>query len=443
MNEPTLTTFGCGAGTQSTAIALLVREGRLPKPDLAIFSDTGWEPRAVYDNLAVLRGVFEQVGVPFVVVGRGSSIRDDVLDRRVYATLPAFTIVEKTVRRPLAWERCDCTWSAVFGIGGERGASALAAFAPGTTLADLRAHDPASDEDCELCGADGHLDPDTVRRAVVMLDEAGLGTIPDPHRRCRSAGRVATRFHTYTVREKGRIKRECTGKYKIEPIEREIRRRLGATSRRVECRFCAGSGVRVAPWDVDAGEGVCSVCRGEGVRELVGRAPKGARVEHWIGFSVDEIDRATTQGFRAHTTPVFPLLDLGMTRDDCERLIRAHGLKPVKSACTGCPFHGNAYWRDLRDNHPEDWADAVEFDRQFRAMPGLKGERFLHISCLPLDQAPLGKPSRAELASAQGDLLRLAENGSSTGCSPYGCRSSQDEPVRQVTLPMPTVRKAS
>ena len=35
-----------GAGTQSTVMALMAEQGYngMPKPDLAIFADTGWEP---------------------------------------------------------------------------------------------------------------------------------------------------------------------------------------------------------------------------------------------------------------------------------------------------------------------------------------------------------------------------------------------------------------
>ena len=38
----------------------------------------------------------------------------------------------------------------------------------------------------------------------------------------------------------------------------------------------------------------------------------------------------------------------------------------VKSACFGCPFYGNAGWRWIRDNDPDGWTDAVDFDRAIR-----------------------------------------------------------------------------
>ena len=42
-----------GAGVQSTVLALMAERGEfgLPKPDIAIFADTQWEPKAVYDHL--------------------------------------------------------------------------------------------------------------------------------------------------------------------------------------------------------------------------------------------------------------------------------------------------------------------------------------------------------------------------------------------------------
>jgi hypothetical protein len=41
-----------GAGVQSTTMALMAAHGELtPMPDAAIFADTGWEPKAVYEHL--------------------------------------------------------------------------------------------------------------------------------------------------------------------------------------------------------------------------------------------------------------------------------------------------------------------------------------------------------------------------------------------------------
>jgi hypothetical protein len=71
--------------------------------------------------------------------------------------------------------------------------------------------------------------------------------------------------------------------------------------------------------------------------------------------------------------------------------------EPPKSSCWMCPHHSNAHWRDLRDNWPEDWEQAVMLEREISARDQ-KGGVFLHRSLLPLDEAPIdevddGQPS--------------------------------------------------
>jgi hypothetical protein len=77
-----------GAGVQSTTLLRMVIHGDLPPVDCAIFSDTGWEPRAVYEHLDVLRGECEDAGIPLHIVSNGN-IREDALnpDQR-FASMP-------------------------------------------------------------------------------------------------------------------------------------------------------------------------------------------------------------------------------------------------------------------------------------------------------------------------------------------------------------------
>ncbi|MCX4094507.1 hypothetical protein LBW94_019320 [Nocardia sp. alder85J] len=82
----------------------------------------------------------------------------------------------------------------------------------------------------------------------------------------------------------------------------------------------------------------------------------------------------------------------------------------------------------MRDHRPEEWADAVDFDRRVRkggasAAP-LDGEAFLHRSRVPLEIAPIDRVTAAEWRNRQIDIFdELAEQGDPDGCSPYGCRS--------------------
>lgn len=197
----------------------------------------------------------------------------------------------------------------------------------------------------------------------------------------------------------GMGRRQCTSNYKLTPIRRKVRELLGASAPDFR------------------------------------RVPRNRVCEQWIGFSVDEIGRVSNRDQVSYVTIRHPLLDLGMDRKACERWLRSRGWDSVaKSACIGCPFHGNRAWRDLRDNRPEEWADAVKFDAAIRkggarGLP-LAGEAYLHRSRVPLDQAPVDRVTAAEWKSRQGDLLDViadaemeAELGDPDGCSPYGCRS--------------------
>ncbi|WP_331738692.1 hypothetical protein [Embleya sp. NBC_00896] len=209
----------------------------------------------------------------------------------------------------------------------------------------------------------------------------------------------------------GMIRRQCTSEYKLKPIKANVRLNLGAP---------------VSP---------------EG---RVGRVPRGRYVLQSIGISTDEFTRAKPSGVQ-YAVNVFPLLDLGMSAEDCVRFLQTRGWGATpRSACVGCPFHGNATWRDMRDNRPDDWADAVAFDHAIRAGNArgnengkqLLGQAFLHRSLMPLDEAPLDGPAphrprrhRATPPAPEVPEEEL-EEGDPDGCSPWGCRSGS--PVQSV-----------
>lgn len=155
------------------------------------------------------------------------------------------------------------------------------------------------------------------------------------------------------VRNKGNeqamLRRQCTREFKVEPIEKEIRRMLGV-----------GKGQRV---------------------------PKGVAVESWQGISLDEVTRMKDNP-RHYITNRYPLIfDRPMTASQCAEYNESRGYPAPKSACVFCPYTDNSRWRDMKMNRPEDFARAVEFDRVVRV--GLKGvtqEAYVHRSLQPLDQ---------------------------------------------------------
>jgi len=144
-------------------------------------------------------------------------------------------------------------------------------------------------------------------------------------------------------------------------------------------------------------------CSTEWKRRVVHRFLRGKGygpkrpVTMWLGISLDEFSRA-------HDSPVrwiehsYPLLDMRLTRADCERIIAEAGLPPApKSTCTGCPFRSREQWIELRDNRPAAFAEAVALDASIRERhPGT----YLHRARLPLAEAVM-QPTKDEEAECQ------------------------------------------
>lgn len=152
------------------------------------------------------------------------------------------------------------------------------------------------------------------------------------------------------------LRRQCTGHYKIEPIEIALKTKLGIAPRQ--------------------------------------RQPREPKVELWIGISTDEIYRVKPAA-QAWISRRWPLIEQKISRHDCLRWMERHGYPtPPKSSCIGCPYHGNDFWRELRDHAPEDWADAVKVDAAIRGgfkrkSGGGTGNLYLHRSLKPLDKVDL------------------------------------------------------
>jgi len=167
-------------------------------------------------------------------------------------------------------------------------------------------------------------------------------------------------------RREGRGRRQCTREYKIDVIERTIRRELLGLKPRQ-------------------------------------RIPKGVMVMQAYGISIDEAGRSRRirERIRRHSPwiiPEFPLLDRLMSRADCIRWLQSRVPHEVpKSSCVFCPYKSNEQWRWLKDNDPEGWARAIEIDEALRngavAARGMKGRQFVHRSCVPLEEADLGAGS--------------------------------------------------
>jgi hypothetical protein len=241
-----------GAGVQSSTLLRMAIAGEIEPVQHAIFADTGWEPKAVYEHMKKMRTLAEAAGIEFHIVSAGN-IRDNALDAsKGFAAMPVY-----------------------------------------------------------YRNKDG---------------KSAIGT------------------------------RQCTREYKIAPLMKKQREIAGLKS---------------------------------------GQSCKDHRITSLIGISLDEIQRMKDPAF-SWIKNEYPLVDLRMTRHDC--LLYHHKQqmpKPPRSACIGCPYHSDKEWRSIRDNDPESWADAVDFDdrmRQIEATGSLAGRAYLHRKLIPLSVVDLSTP---------------------------------------------------
>lgn len=93
-------------------------------------------------------------------------------------------------------------------------------------------------------------------------------------------------------------------------------------------------------------------------------ATKHNPVTKAIGYSTDEWHRANNRVETAAEHLVFPLLDLRLSRNDCEQIIVAAGLGlPPKSACWFCPWRTRNGWRDMKRTQPDLFEKAVALEQ--------------------------------------------------------------------------------
>ena len=251
LGKPALTVLSLGAGVQSSTLLLMADAGEIgPRPDAAIFADTGWEPDAVYTHLDWLE---TQTSIPIYRVSNGRNLYED-------------------------------TWN----------------------------------------GQD-------------------------------NAGRLFTDIPVYSLTPRGEMqlaRRQCTGRYKIRPIQAKIRELLDRRK-----------GVRTGPMALQL-----------------------------IGISKDEAHRMKPSGV-SWIESAWPLIDVGMTRVDCMRWFEARypGRPLVKSSCVGCPFHSDAEWLRLADANHTEMDAAIALDHRLRSPnrprnPNTKRlPEYLHKSGTPLE----------------------------------------------------------
>lgn len=159
-------------------------------------------------------------------------------------------------------------------------------------------------------------------------------------------------FITGPTGSAGQLRRQCTGRFKVDPIKRELRRRIADP-------------------------------------------PPAGAVEQSFGISADETQRMRDSD-RRYVVNAYPLVDRRMTRADCQAWLRRRGLVAPRSACVCCPYHNGAEWLRVKRD-PAAWAAACAIDASLRDGTGARvgaprdfeGAAYLHASRVPLAEVAL------------------------------------------------------
>lgn len=128
-----------------------------------------------------------------------------------------------------------------------------------------------------------------------------------------------------------------------------------------------------------------------------------------IGISVDEIQRANNRQPIAYEIVEYPLLDLGMSRSACAKVIRDAGLPvPPKSSCWFCPFHRPLTWSEMRRDEPDLFWRSVELEQLINAKRQRLGKDNVYLT-------DFGQPLDKAIGEAQAPLFFDGDDG------PEGC----------------------
>lgn len=170
---------------------------------------------------------------------------------------------------------------------------------------------------------------------------------------------LKTSLPVFTKGEKnGILRRQCTTDYKVRVLHSSARKLIGNSGK---------------PWD-------------------------GIEIIQWMGISVDEAHRMKDARV-PFIENFYPLVEMGVSRQGCLEWMESNGYpRPPRSACVFCPYHSDAEWIRLKNEEPEEFERAVEFERRLveahKEQNVLTGAPYLHQSRKPLSEVELKANNR-------------------------------------------------
>lgn len=146
--------------------------------------------------------------------------------------------------------------------------------------------------------------------------------------------------------KRGRLMQKCTGAYKIAPMQRVVRKKL---------------------------------------QEVAGISTSSKRfqqncVRTWIGFSKDEISRIK-EPKQKYIWLQYPLVAMGMTKSDVFKYYKKINRPlPPRSVCNACFANDVSHFKEMHENRPSDWEQAVAVDDACRDLSFMRVNDECYVS---------------------------------------------------------------
>lgn len=155
-----------------------------------------------------------------------------------------------------------------------------------------------------------------------------------------------------TTRKIGRLPQKCTREFKIAPMDRVIRGWLAENL---------------------------------GIPRYSKRIGEGTLVKY-IGFSNDEWIRIK-ESKQKYIELRYPLIELKMSDADIfGYFLKNNWALPPRSVCNACYANDVQYFKEMFEDRPDDWKQAVEIDEEIRDLRclSIQDECYVSSTCLPL-----------------------------------------------------------
>ena len=107
------------------------------------------------------------------------------------------------------------------------------------------------------------------------------------------------------------------------------------------------------------------------IRQIVGKKNGVKLANVWLGITTDESHRNYESDVK-WVGNKFPLLEMNLSRSDCEKINQKYGLEVKKSGCYLCPYGGKKWFIHLYRNHPDLFQKAKNLELKYQEKHGKK-----------------------------------------------------------------------